>query len=258
MGPRRRRGLHAFLGFLLGLFLGLLLASPPALLSFLKENLTCTSSTGRTPPKSHQPPPVETDPLKIIDMLDLNENRHNSAKTLLFVGVMTAQKYLPTRAVAVYDTWGKELPGRIAFFSSGTSYPPPAKPRLPLVALRGVDDSYPPQKKSFLMLQYMWQNYGDRFEWFMRADDDVYVRPDKLEKLLSLGVQDAGKNNVYPDAYRSVDSRTWQFLGQTRRKNKEFLLIRNNVLCTGPLILKLAKILASEQTRKSQAVLKQS
>nr|CAD7398332.1 unnamed protein product [Timema poppensis] len=204
MGPRRRRGLHAFLGFLLGLFLGLLLASPPALLSFLKENLTCTSSTGRTHPKLHQPPPVETDPLKIIDMLDLNENRHNSAKTLLFVGVMTAQKYLPTRAVAVYDTWGKELPGRIAFFSSGTSYPPPAKPRLPLVALRGVDDSYPPQKKSFLMLQYMWQNYGDRFEWFMRADDDVYVRPDKLEKLL-----------------RSVDSKKPQFIGQAGRGNQE-------------------------------------
>nr|CAD7396230.1 unnamed protein product [Timema cristinae] len=227
MGPRRRRGLHAFLGFLLGLFLGLLLASPPALLSFLKENLTCTSSTGRTPPKSHQPPPVETDPLKIIDMLDLNENRHNSAKTLLFVGVMTAQKYLPTRAVAVYDTWGKELPGRIAFFSSGTSYPPPAKPRLPLVALRGVDDSYPPQKKSFLMLQYMWQNYGDRFEWFMRADDDVYVRPDKLEKLLRS--VDIIKRQFIVACFdleirvvpRSVDSKKPQFIGQAGRGNQE-------------------------------------
>ena len=48
----------------------------------------------------------------------------------------------------------------------------------------GVDDSYPPQKKSFRMLEYLWEQYGDHFEWFLRADDDVYVRPDKLEKLL--------------------------------------------------------------------------
>jgi chondroitin sulfate synthase len=107
------------------------------------------------------------------------ESVHNSRKTLLFVGVMTAQKYLATRARAVYETWGREIPGRIAFFTSATSVPPSNRPDLPIVRLRGVDDSYPPQKKSFLMLQYMWERYGDRYEWFLRADDDVYVRPDR-------------------------------------------------------------------------------
>jgi len=79
----------------------------------------------------------------------------------VFVGVMTAQKYLESRAVAVYETWGNSLPGRVAFFSSEVSSVPEKRPDLPLIRLRGVDDSYPPQKKSFKMLQYMWENYGE-------------------------------------------------------------------------------------------------
>jgi chondroitin sulfate synthase len=130
-----------------------------------------------------------------------SQGLHNSSKSLLFVGVMTAQKYLNTRAKAVYETWGRELPGRMAFFSSATSE---TNLSLPLVALPGVDDSYPPQKKSFLMLKYMYDNFGDHFEWFLRADDDVYVRPDKLEAFL-----------------RSIDSRRPQFIGQAGRGSQE-------------------------------------
>lgn len=138
---------------------------------------------------------VAPDPLALIDLRP-DETIQNSNRTLLFVGVMTAEQYLDSRAKAVFDTWGQELPGRIAFFSSEVS----RAPGLPLVPLRNVDDSYPPQKKSFLMLLYMYEKYGDRFEWFMRADDDVYVRGDKLEGFL-----------------RSVDSRKPQFIGQAGR-----------------------------------------
>lgn len=106
-------------------------------------------------------PKYNEDPLKIIGFEDPSVTPHNSQQSLVFVGVMTAQKYLSTRAVAVYETWGKELPGRIAFFSSEASVIPEKRKDLPLVRLRNVDDSYPPQKKSFMMLQYMWENYGE-------------------------------------------------------------------------------------------------
>ncbi|XP_065206859.1 chondroitin sulfate synthase 1-like [Planococcus citri] len=129
--------------------------------------------------------------------------------SLLFVGVMTAQKYLDTRAPAVYRTWGKEIPGKVAFFSSAVSVKPKDYPDLPLVALKGVDDSYPPQKKSFLMLQYMWEHFGDKYEWFFRADDDLYIRPDKIENFL-----------------RSIDSSKPHFIGQAGRgKQEEFGLL---------------------------------
>lgn len=101
----------------------------------------------------------------------------------LYVGVMTAQKYLGSRALAAQRTWARFIPGRVEFFSS--QQPPSAAlgqppPPLPVIALPGVDDSYPPQKKSFMMIKYMHDHYLDKYEWFMRADDDVYIKGDLL------------------------------------------------------------------------------
>ncbi|XP_058128004.1 chondroitin sulfate synthase 1 isoform X3 [Anopheles ziemanni] len=137
-----------------------------------------------------------------LDIIGLqpSEMPTNSQSTLVFVGVMTAKEFLQGRARAVYDTWGRQIPGKMAFFSSQDS----SAPGLPLVALKGVDDRYPPQKKSFMMLHYMYEHYIDRFEWFARADDDVYIRTDRLEKFL-----------------RSIDSSKPQFIGQAGRGNSE-------------------------------------
>ncbi|KAJ8393152.1 hypothetical protein AAFF_G00068350 [Aldrovandia affinis] len=109
------------------------------------------------------------------------EKPRSSSTRFLFVGVMTAQKYLHTRAVAAHRTWVQTVPGRVEFFSSegsDTSLP------LPMVALKSVDDSYPPQKKSFMMLKYMYERRLDQYEWFLRADDDVYVKGERLEDFL--------------------------------------------------------------------------
>ncbi|XP_044262489.1 chondroitin sulfate synthase 1 isoform X2 [Tribolium madens] len=119
---------------------------------------------------------------------------------LVLVGVMTAAKYLDTRARAVYDTWGRRVPGKILFFSSEGS----ASRHVPLVPLPHVDDAYPPQRKSFHMLKYLHDHFIDDFEWFIRADDDVFVKTEQLEELL-----------------RGVDSRKAWFIGQTGRGSSE-------------------------------------
>ncbi|XP_078097722.1 chondroitin sulfate synthase 1 [Mustelus asterias] len=104
-----------------------------------------------------------------------------SHSRFLYVGVMSAQKYLRSRALAAQRTWARHIPGRVEFFSSeGSDLSLP----LPLVALPGVDDSYPPQKKSFLMLKYMAERHLQHFEWFVRADDDTYIRGERLERFL--------------------------------------------------------------------------
>ncbi len=102
---------------------------------------------------------------------------------ILFTGVLTAKKYLNTRALAIWNTWGKELPD-IHFFSS-----PPDDPilrqQLPIITLPGINDTeYPPQKKVYRMLKYMHDNYINDFDFFMRADDDSYIKTDRLLELL--------------------------------------------------------------------------
>ncbi|KAJ2949392.1 hypothetical protein O0L34_g15306 [Tuta absoluta] len=183
--PRRSKWMHLVAGVVIGVTFGIFLklCLRPSSRTIIQ---TCSETAALKP---------APDPLALIG-LSSKETVSNSNRTLLFVGVMTAEQYLESRAKAVYETWAQDLPGRIAFFSSEVS----RAPGLPLVPLKNVDDSYPPQKKSFLMMLYMYENYGDRFEWFMRADDDVYVRGDKLGEFL-----------------RSVDSRKPQFIGQAGR-----------------------------------------
>ena len=99
----------------------------------------------------------------------------------LFVGVVTAEKLLSTRGKAIFETWGKSAP-MITFFSGAEGG---AQTTLPVVSLPGVDDTYPPQKKVFRMLKYMHDNYINEYNWFLRADDDVYVRVPQLIQFLN-------------------------------------------------------------------------
>ena len=141
----------------------------------------------------------------ISDSSQLTPEPPNPSKDIIFVGVMTAKKFLPTRAVAVNRTWAQTIPGTVNFFSSeGSQSVIQNLPYMPVVSLHGVDDSYPPQKKSFMMLKYMHDHFIDKYEWFMRTDDDVYVRGDKLETFL-----------------RSLNSSEKLFLGQAGLGNTE-------------------------------------
>ncbi|XP_065896500.1 chondroitin sulfate synthase 3-like isoform X2 [Dysidea avara] len=66
-----------------------------------------------------------------------------SPRKLVLVGVVTAQKYLDTRATAVYNTWGKQM-ADIIFFSEQPNSTQHVQ--FSVVTLLGVDDhTYPPQ-----------------------------------------------------------------------------------------------------------------
>ncbi|ESP05353.1 hypothetical protein LOTGIDRAFT_152198 [Lottia gigantea] len=107
---------------------------------------------------------------------------------------MTAKKFIDTRGLSAFRTWVNSINGKVMFFSSEGSK---SKYGVPVVPLPGVDDSYPPQKKSFMMLKYMHDHFIENYEWFVRADDDVFIKGDKLEKFL-----------------RSINSSKPQFIGQ--------------------------------------------
>lgn len=104
-----------------------------------------------------------------------------ATRKLLFVGVITAQKYLDTRALGIWRTWGHEI-SDLFFFASK---PDEQGLDLPIITLPGINDTqYPPQRKVYRMLKYMHDHYIDEYDFFMRSDDDVYVKSDLLLELL--------------------------------------------------------------------------
>ncbi|KAH7643770.1 chondroitin sulfate synthase 1-like protein [Dermatophagoides farinae] len=130
-----------------------------------------------------------------------NMTSTNHQRKLLLIGVMTAKSFLDTRAQTIYDTWGRDLPGDVLFFTSSNQK---TNSNLPFVALPQVDDSYPPQKKSFFMFKFMNDYFGDRYKFFMRADDDVFVNVERLKNFLE-----------------SLNSSESIYIGQTGVGNKE-------------------------------------
>jgi hypothetical protein len=90
---------------------------------------------------------------------DLTFENREPQKSLVFVGMMTANKFVGTRCKAIYNTWAKEIPGKLVFFTSEKS---DFVEHIPMIRLPRVDDTYPPQKKVFMMLKFMHDNYLDK------------------------------------------------------------------------------------------------
>ena len=106
-------------------------------------------------------------------------------KKSLLVGVLTQQEYLPTRAKALYETWGKEVDKLILFVGEDCNVSADLA-HLPIVKLESVPDHvYPPLRKAFAVMKYMYEHHVNEFNWFIRADDDMYVRTRKLTDLLN-------------------------------------------------------------------------
>lgn len=112
---------------------------------------------------------------------------HQPRKKIL-VAVITTEKYLLTRARVIYKTWGRDVgPNNELHFFVGeyanTSHPDLKD--LPIIKMKGLrDDVYPPMEKVFGILEYFHTQYGTQFRWFVRADDDVYIRIAELEAML--------------------------------------------------------------------------
>lgn len=105
-------------------------------------------------------------------------------KTVL-LGVVTSERYLMTRAKTIFETWGQKVDNIVFFVGSGCQIDRPELAKMKFVRLSVPDDEYPPQKKMFAMLRYMATTFVDQYHWFVRADDDVYIRYNRLLELLS-------------------------------------------------------------------------
>lgn len=81
------------------------------------------------------------------------------------------------------------------------------------------DKDYPPQKKSFKMLQNICRKRINDFDWFLRADDDAFFQIDRLLKFVN-----------------SLDSESLIYLGQPgigKQEKRDKLNLGNRAYCMG-------------------------
>ena len=106
----------------------------------------------------------------------------------IFVAVVTTGRYLKTRARAIFETWAKDvkLSNNLSFFvGEDCDTSDPALVDMSIIKMAGIRDSiYPPQRKVFEVIRYIHTHFGDQFKWFIRADDDIYIRMRSMDEIL--------------------------------------------------------------------------
>lgn len=104
--------------------------------------------------------------------------RELKEKVRVLCWVMTGPKNHDKKARHVKRTWGKRC-NVLLFMSSKEDK------SLPAIALpvgEGRDNLWGKTREAY---RYVWENYRDQADWFMKADDDTYVVLENLRYMLS-------------------------------------------------------------------------
>ena len=91
---------------------------------------------------------------------------------------MTYEKNHKTRAEHVRATWGKRC-NKLLFVSEAHD------PDLPILKLNVSSGRHHLTAKTMQAFDFVYKNYINHYDWFMKADDDTYLTVENLRYLLS-------------------------------------------------------------------------
>ncbi|XP_002028359.2 glycoprotein-N-acetylgalactosamine 3-beta-galactosyltransferase 1 [Drosophila persimilis] len=94
--------------------------------------------------------------------------------------VLTCPENVQSLARHVHATWGKRC-SRLVFVSS-ESYEPLGVVQVVDPSGGGYEDLWNKTREGF---RHIWQEYGQDFDWYLKADDDTYVIMENMQYLLS-------------------------------------------------------------------------
>ncbi|CAD5112519.1 DgyrCDS1732 [Dimorphilus gyrociliatus] len=112
---------------------------------------------------------------KCIDCSSLYKPRND-----IYIGILSSKEFLDRRVKFIQASWGVAALPHLHFYMNHTN-----SAKLPVIRLQGVrDDEYPPRRKVFRMLEHWCSHFVDSYNWFIRADDDSYIKIDRLKTFL--------------------------------------------------------------------------
>ncbi|XP_062134744.1 glycoprotein-N-acetylgalactosamine 3-beta-galactosyltransferase 1 [Drosophila sulfurigaster albostrigata] len=101
-----------------------------------------------------------------------------SARVLCMV--LTCPEYVERYAQHVYATWGRRCTKLV--FVSSEDYEPLGVVQVVDADGGSYDDLWNKTREGF---RHVWQEYGEEYDWFLKADDDTYVIMENLHHMLS-------------------------------------------------------------------------
>ncbi len=123
--------------------------------------------------------------------------------------VSTSPEHLLTRARAVYATWGSRC-DRLFFITeySQTNMTFEQKQfaqQIPIAPIHNIKSGYTHlTQKSILAFLFVYENYFNDFDWFVKADDDTYLIMENLKEFLRK--QDTSEPVTFGYNYRVIIS----------------------------------------------------
>eukprot|EP00045_Choanoeca_perplexa_P015604 m.198226 g.198226 ORF g.198226 m.198226 type:complete len:653 (+) comp17038_c0_seq1:179-2137(+) len=104
----------------------------------------------------------------------------------LVIGVLTDPGALQDIDMAVFTTWVRDIESKsinVIFFIGSCEADTQGFPAR-LVCLN-TPDTYPPQRKVFLLWKYFHDNLSNRYQWFMKLDHDAFINAGRMRELIS-------------------------------------------------------------------------
>ncbi|CAF0889643.1 unnamed protein product [Adineta steineri] len=145
--------------------------------------------------------PTTTHPIDIQNIQVNNVKNHTeqlSPRVLCLI--LTTPKNFLSRAIAVNETWGPRCDRYFFVTESDTQTMTPEQinftRQVPIAPIQNITPGYDHlTQKSTLAFLFAYEKYFNDFDWFIKADDDVYLIVDNLKSFLSQ--QDTSKPETF-------------------------------------------------------------
>ncbi|XP_032584854.1 glycoprotein-N-acetylgalactosamine 3-beta-galactosyltransferase 1 isoform X1 [Drosophila mojavensis] len=95
--------------------------------------------------------------------------------------VLTCPENVELKAQHVHATWGKRC-NKLIFVSS-ENYEPLGVVKVVEPHAGSYTDLWDKTREGF---RYVWREYGDQYDWFVKADDDTYIIMENMRRMLSV------------------------------------------------------------------------
>ncbi|KAH8418836.1 hypothetical protein KR222_011475 [Zaprionus bogoriensis] len=118
------------------------------------------------------------------DAEEQEEQKQQPPSIRVLCMVLTCPEYVQLYAQHVHATWGRRC-SKLVFVSS-ENYAPLGVVQVVASDGGGYDDLWNKTREGF---RHVWLQYGEHYDWFLKADDDTYVIMENLRHML--GAYDA-------------------------------------------------------------------